>query len=216
MVRFDMAGDNRKKVPVVFYRSEIGNEPVREWLLERTKEDRKAIGADIQTVEFGWPIGMPVCRPMGDGLYEVRTNLVDKQIARVLFCFHGGMMVLLHGIIKKSQKIPKSALDLAKRRKSEVEMAEKNGYLGSSLEDLLEETGELAEVSAVAIKRVVAWEISQKMKTEHISKTQMAVLMGTSRSALDRLLDPKNTSVTLHSLDNAARAVGKTLRLELI
>jgi antitoxin HicB len=94
-------------------------------------------------------------------------------------------------------------------------MAKQNQYIGSSLDDLLEETGELAEVNAVAIKRVIAWEITQKMEIEHISKTKMAELMDTSRSALDRLLDPANTSVTLHTLDNAARAVGKTLRIEL-
>lgn len=94
-------------------------------------------------------------------------------------------------------------------------MAKKNHYIGSSLDDLLEETGELAEVNAVAIKRVIAWEITQKMEAEHISKSKMAELMDTSRSALDRLLDPANTSVTLHTLDNAARAVGKTLRIEL-
>ena len=87
--------------------------------------------------------------------------------------------------------------------------------IGSSLDDLLEETGELAEVNAVAIKRVIAWEIKQKMEAEHLSKTKMAALMFTSRSALDRLLDPDNTSVTLHTLDSAARAVGKTLRVEL-
>ena len=94
-------------------------------------------------------------------------------------------------------------------------MAKQNQHLGSSLDDLLEEAGELAEVNAVAIKRVIAWEITQKMEVEHISKTKMAELMDTSRSALDRLLDPANTSVTLHTLDNAARAVGKTLRIEL-
>ncbi len=93
-------------------------------------------------------------------------------------------------------------------------MAKHNQYIGSSLDDLLEETGELAEVNTVAIKRVIAWEISQKMETEHISKTKMAELMDTSRSSLDRLLDPTNSSVTLHTLDNAARAVGKTLRIE--
>jgi len=64
-----MTGTDRKKVSAVFYRSKSGNEPVREWLLKLAKEDRKAIGGDIQTVEFGWPIGMPVCRPMGDGLW---------------------------------------------------------------------------------------------------------------------------------------------------
>lgn len=92
----------------------------------------------------------------------------------------------------------------------------KNQHIGSSLDDLLEETGELTEVSAVAIKRVIAWEISQKMETENISKTKMAALMATSRSALDRLLDPNNTSVTLHTLDNAARAIGKKLHIELV
>ena len=94
-------------------------------------------------------------------------------------------------------------------------MAKHNQHLGSSFDDLLEETGELAEVNAVAIKRVIAWEITQKMEAEHLSKTKMAELMETSRSALDRLLDPANTSVTLHTLDSAARAVGKTLRIEL-
>ncbi len=94
-------------------------------------------------------------------------------------------------------------------------MAKPNQHMGSSLDNLLEETGELAEVNAAAIKRIIAWEIQQKMDAEHISKTKMAELMGTSRSALDRVLDPANTSVTLHTLDNAARAVGKTLRIDL-
>ncbi len=94
-------------------------------------------------------------------------------------------------------------------------MAKQNQSIGSSLDDLLQETGELAEVNAAAIKRVIAWEISQKMEAEHISKIKMAEMMDTSRSSLDRLLDPNNTSVTLHTLYNAARAVGKTLRIEL-
>ena len=94
-------------------------------------------------------------------------------------------------------------------------MAKPNQHMGSSLDNLLEETGELAEVNAAAIKRVITWEIQQKMEAEHISKTKMAELVGTSRSALDRVLDSANTSVTLHTLDNAARAVGKTLRIDL-
>jgi len=116
-----MTVHSRKKVPAVFYRSNSGSEPVREWLLDLAKDDRKSIGTDIQTVEFGWPVGMPVCRPMGDGLFEVRTNLDDNRIARVLFCFHGSKMVLLHGIIKKAKKTPKPDLDLAKKRKRKVE-----------------------------------------------------------------------------------------------
>ncbi len=79
------------------------------------------IGADIKTVEFGWPIGMPTCRLMGDGLFEVRTNLPQNKIARVLFCFYEGKMILLHGFIKKSQKTPKQQLDLAWERKHTLE-----------------------------------------------------------------------------------------------
>ncbi|MTJ22943.1 type II toxin-antitoxin system RelE/ParE family toxin [Dolichospermum sp. UHCC 0352] len=79
------------------------------------------IGADIKTVKFGWPIGMPTCRPMGDGLFEVRTNLPQNKIARVLFCFYECKMILLHGFIKKSQKTPKQQLDLALERKHRLE-----------------------------------------------------------------------------------------------
>lgn len=95
-------------------------------------------------------------------------------------------------------------------------MAKEKKYIGSSFDEFLAETGELAEVNAIAIKRVIAWEIAQKMEKERISKTAMAELMETSRSALNRLLDPQNTSITLHTLNNAARAVGKTLNIELI
>lgn len=90
-----------------------------------------------------------------------------------------------------------------------------NVHIGSSFDEFLENTGALAETNAVAIKRVIAWEIQQKIELEHISKSTMAKRMNTSRSALDRLLDPNNTSVTLHTLDNAAKALGKTLKIEL-
>jgi len=95
-------------------------------------------------------------------------------------------------------------------------MAKHNKHIGSSFDSLLKETGELTEINAVAIKRVIAWQISQKMEKEDITKTDMAKLMDTSRSALNRLLDPENTSVTLNTLDNAARAIGKNLRIELV
>ena len=94
-------------------------------------------------------------------------------------------------------------------------MAKRNKHVGSSLDSLLEETGDLSEINAQAIKRVIAWEVGQKMKAEGISKTKMAESMKTSRSSLDRLLDPTNSSVTLDTLNKAARAVGKTLRIEL-
>ena len=94
-------------------------------------------------------------------------------------------------------------------------MAKRKKHVGSSLDSLLEETGDLSEVNAQAIKQVIAWEVSQKMKAEGISKTKMAESMKTSRSSLDRLLDPTNSSVTLDTLNKAAWAVGKTLRIEL-
>jgi phage-related protein len=86
-----------KRIPAIFFRTEAGGEPVREWLKSLpSPEDRKRIGYDIGTVEFGWPIGMPVCRPMGDGIYEVRTDLARNRIARVLFYIDKrGRMVLL-------------------------------------------------------------------------------------------------------------------------
>mgnify|MGYP001030503214 FL=1 len=108
-------------IPVVFWTSETGIEPVREWLKGLDKADRRQIGEDIKTVQFGWPIGMPVCRPMGKGLFEVRSRISDGRIARVLFCFHAHQMVLLHGFIKKSQKTPKPDLDLALKRQKQME-----------------------------------------------------------------------------------------------
>ena len=80
--------------------------------------DCKAIGDDIRTAEFGWPIGMPLCRPLKGykGLWEIRTNLSNGRIARVFFCAHGGAMVLLHGFIKKSKKTPVQDLNLADKR----------------------------------------------------------------------------------------------------
>jgi antitoxin HicB len=92
----------------------------------------------------------------------------------------------------------------------------KNKHIGSSLDDLLKETGDFTETTTIAVKRVIAWQITQKMESEQITKTHMAEMMDTSRSSLDRLLNPDNTSVTLHTLDNAAKAIGKSLRIALV
>ena len=105
---------------VVFYQTGSGNEPVREWLRGLSKADKRAIGSDIKTVQYGWPIGMPVVRKLDAGLWEVRSRL-DQRISRILFTVHGDMMVLLHGFIKKSQKTPKEDLQLAKDRKANLE-----------------------------------------------------------------------------------------------
>ncbi len=108
-----------KRVPGIFYCTEAGGEPVREWLRGLSPEDRKRIGEDVKTVEFGWPIGMPVCKPLGDGIHEVRTTLGQNRIARVLFYIDKkSRMALLHGFIKKTRKTPDEDLDLARRNKT--------------------------------------------------------------------------------------------------
>jgi antitoxin HicB len=91
-----------------------------------------------------------------------------------------------------------------------------NPYIGSSLDDLLEEDGVLAEVNAVALKRVLAWQVLKEMKKRGLSKSQMAVAMNTSRPSLDRLLNPNNISVTLKTMERAAAILGKRLRIELV
>jgi phage-related protein len=108
-----------KRIHAVFFRTAAGGEPVRSWLKGLSPvEDRKLIGIDIQTVEFGWPIGMPTCRPLKDGLYEVRTNLTHGKIGRVLFYIDlQQRMILLHGFIKKTQKTPDEDMELARRNK---------------------------------------------------------------------------------------------------
>lgn len=89
-------------------------------------------------------------------------------------------------------------------------------HTGSSFDSFLEEEGILEEVQAVAIKRVIAWQLAEAMKAGKISKKAMAERMGTSRSQLDRLLDPENSAVHLQTIARAARAVGKRLKLEMI
>jgi phage-related protein len=109
-----------KQLPAFFFALASGREPVREWLKGLSAEDRKIVGEDIKDVEFAWPIGMPLCRPLSRGLWEVRSTLTQGRIARVLFCAHEGKMVLLHAFIKKTQKTPAGDLELALNRKKEI------------------------------------------------------------------------------------------------
>jgi phage-related protein len=114
--------NEEKRDPILdvnFYRSDSGKEPVREWLKSLPREDKKIIGENIKTAQFGWPVGMPLIRPLGKGLYEVRSTLINR-IARVIFAVENKRMILLHGFIKKDQKTPKSDLELALKRLSNV------------------------------------------------------------------------------------------------
>jgi phage-related protein len=116
-----MAESVAPKIELVFYRTSNGNEPVRDWLTGLPETNRRAVGLDLQRVQYRWPVGMPLVRPMGKGLFEVRTSLPDGTIARVLFCFHDGEIYALHGFIKKTQKTADSDLKLALDRKKDIE-----------------------------------------------------------------------------------------------
>lgn len=109
------------KISLLFYRSLGGNEPVRDWLLSLEQSECQAIGKDLMRVQWRWPVGMPLCRPMGQGLWEVRTTLSTRRIARVLFCLHEHVLIALHGFIKKTQKTPDEDLALARKRQKELE-----------------------------------------------------------------------------------------------
>ncbi len=97
-----------------------GREPVRDWIKGLDREDRRSVGEDIKDVEFAWPIGMPLCRSFGNGLWEVRSILARGRIARILFCTRGGHMVLLHAFIKKTQRTPHTDIALALQRMKEI------------------------------------------------------------------------------------------------
>jgi phage-related protein len=110
-----------RKVELVFFRNDAGGEPVRDWLREMAEADRRAIGTDLLRAQWRWPVGMPLCRPMGKGLWEVRTDLQGNRTARVLICFHRGRLVALHGFIKKTRATPVDDLTLARKRQKELE-----------------------------------------------------------------------------------------------
>jgi phage-related protein len=117
-----MAEDPRPhKIPLIFYRLEPGREPVREWLQGLPEAERQAIGKDLLRAQWRWPVGMPLCRPLGDGMWEVRTDLPTKRTARVLICLCHGRLVALHGFIKKSRTTPEDDWALARKRQKELE-----------------------------------------------------------------------------------------------
>jgi phage-related protein len=110
-----------KRVRACFYRTEAGNEPVKDWLdgKELDGEDRKKIWSAIAVAEYGWPVGMPTCRHLDGDIQEVRVSLKNNRIVRVLFMVSERRMMLLHGFVKKSsegRETPKHEIDVAKKR----------------------------------------------------------------------------------------------------
>jgi phage-related protein len=117
--------ESLKPIPLVFWRSAAGREPVREWLNELPREDKRTIGRDIAKVQFGWPVGLPLCRALGGGLWEVRSTLPSRREGRVFFGFHDGVLIALHAIIKKAQRTPAEDFALARQRLKETQSWQK-------------------------------------------------------------------------------------------
>jgi len=110
-----------QKIPLVFFRMRTSAEPVRDWLKALPATERHAIGRDLLRAQWRWPVGMPLCRPLSDGLHEIRTDLATGRTARVLICLSRGRLVALLGFIKKTRTTPDDDLKLARRRKKELE-----------------------------------------------------------------------------------------------
>lgn len=109
-----------QKIPLIFFRTATGSEPVREWLRALPQVERQAVGSDLLRAQWRWPVGMPLCRPMGTGLWEIRTELPTKRTARVLLCLYREHLVALHGFIKKTRATPEEDLVLARKRQKEL------------------------------------------------------------------------------------------------
>jgi phage-related protein len=117
-----MAGHaSPQKIPLVFFRAAGGSEPVREWLKGLEEAERHAIGKDLLRAQWRWPVGMPLCRPMAGGLWEIRTDLPTRKTARVLICLCRGHLVALHGFVKKTRATPDEDMAIARKRQKELE-----------------------------------------------------------------------------------------------
>jgi phage-related protein len=120
LVQFLITEDPNLILKVIFYRSETNVEPVREWLKLLSKQDKTIIGQDIKTLQFGWPLGMPLVRKIDPNLWEIRIKL-DHKSARIFFTVHKNTMILLHGFIKKTQKTPMNELEIAQKRLKQIQ-----------------------------------------------------------------------------------------------
>jgi predicted XRE-type DNA-binding protein len=166
---------------------------------------------------------MPLIRKVAADLWEVRSDL-PGGIARVFFTVEGQEAVLLHGFIKKSGRTPRDDLDIAETRlkllrgKGQTMPAArraKRKHVGSDFEDFLRAEGRLEEATAIALKRVIAWEFQRAMQQANVSQAEMARRMRTSRAVIRRLLDADDPSVTLNTISKAASVLGKSVVVRL-
>src|SRR6266852_8916648 len=210
-----MASDRApRKVELVFFRNDAGGEPVRDWLREMGEVDRHAIGTDLLRAQWRWPVGMPLCRPMGErsvgganpSFQQPHCPRVDLFLPRPSGGFariHQESTSHAQGRSNTGAQAPEGAGTVSKKN------------MGSSIDDFLRKENIFEEAQAQAVKEVVAWQLAKAMKKKKISKARMAVLLKTSRSQVDRILDPKR-DITLSSLQRAAALVGQRVVIELV
>ncbi len=165
-------------------------------------------------MQFGWPLGLPLVDFLGHGLWEVRTRL-PNLIARTIFLVDGETTVLLHGFIKKIRTTPPTTNSQPPANESTLMSIPKNRHRGSTLASFLRKEGLYEEVEAVALKKVISLALARQMNRRRISVSALAKKLGTSRAAVNRMLDEENTSLTLNTLSRAASAVGCEVRLEI-
>src|SRR6266705_5505948 len=206
-----------RPLPAVFFRTETGREPVRQWLKALPKNERKIIGEDIMTVQFRWPLGMPLVDHLGSGIWEIRSRLANRTRALYFLCIKRKSFFCTASSRKPRKLQTKTELWLcnAKMHTSKT-LKTRNKHRGSSFEDFLKQEGLLENVQAAAFKRALALKVNDMMKEKRLNKSALAARMRTSRAAVHRLLDPKNTSVTLATLNRAARSLGCKVKIEFV
>lgn len=204
---------------VRFYSSGGASEPVRRWLEGLSEKDRRLASEDIATLQCGWPAGMSHYRSIAPraGLWEVRSHLAANRVGRVLVTRQSNDLRLLHAFIKTADEAPDEDLDLAVQRQKETGVTAKKAsrHIGSSFDEFLREQGLYEQVTSLAWKRVLAWQIAEGMRQAGISKTEMAQRMKTSRTQVERLLDPDNANVLLETIQKAATVVAKRVVVDL-
>jgi phage-related protein len=104
---------------IIFYKEDSGREPVIEWLNRLDKQERIKIGEDLQTLQYRWPLGMPLVKPLGKGLWELRTKL-SNRIARIIFVVQDSYIIILNGFIKKTEKTPLREIEIAQTRLKKI------------------------------------------------------------------------------------------------
>ena len=203
-----------QKIPLIFYRLRPGHEPVREWLKELPELERHAIGKDLLRAQWRWPVGMPLCRPMGNGFMGDMDEPADEtHSARAALRLPGAPRRVARIYQEDAQDAGRRSGVGAQAAKGVRAMSKK--HMGSGIDSFLQEEGILEEAQAMAVREVVAWQLAEAMKKKKISKNKMATLLKTSRTQVDRLLNPKN-DITISSLQRAAAMVGRRVSIELV